>query len=69
VPVPGQQQLRPHAWFDVGLRDVREPVRVGRWLRSLGLDPAQGIRALGLAPFNIRALIGPPPDWNAPILQ
>jgi len=69
VPVPGQQHLRPHAWFDIGLRDVREPVRVGRWLRSLGLDPAQGIRALRLAPFSIRALIGPPPDWNAPILQ
>ncbi|MFJ9201109.1 hypothetical protein [Streptomyces flaveolus] len=71
IPLPFQEHLKPHAWFDIGLRDRREPVRLGRWLRSIGVNPAGGLRAIQKGRFNVknfRTLMAPPPDWNGVIV-
>ncbi|WP_405535291.1 hypothetical protein OG426_54930 (plasmid) [Streptomyces canus] len=70
IPLPFQEHLKPHAWFDIGIRDRREPVRLGRWLRSVGQNPSGGLRAIQNGRFNaknFRKLIAPPPDWNGVI--
>lgn len=47
-PLPAQEHIKPHAWFDIGLRNKREPVSIGRWLKALGEDPSQGLKAIFL---------------------
>lgn len=44
-PFPGQEELKPHAWFDIGLRNKQEPVSVQRWFKAIGGDPSQGLAA------------------------
>lgn len=46
IPFPGQKEIKPHAWFDIGLRNKREPLNVRRWLKALGADPSQGLKVL-----------------------
>jgi len=57
LPLPGQEAIKPHAWFDIGIRNRRDPVSVRRWLKALGIDPAQGIRTILLRKFSVKELI------------
>ena len=60
LPFPGQKNPQPHAWFDIGVRNRREPVDVGRWLRALGIDPSQGTEAILLKKVDVNQLINLP---------
>ena len=33
LPIPVGNHNDAHAWFDIGIRDIREPVSVRRWLK------------------------------------
>jgi len=57
LPLPFQDRLFEHAWFEVGLRNKQDPVSVKRWLKALGIDPSQGLRAIGLKRFSVRQLL------------
>ncbi|WP_448283008.1 hypothetical protein [Phormidesmis priestleyi] len=57
LPLPGQKGIKPHAWFDIGIRNKRDPVSVSRWLKALGIDPTQGIRTILLKKFSVKELI------------
>jgi hypothetical protein len=57
LPLPGQETLRPHAWFAVGLRNRRDPISLRRWFRALDLDPAQGLRQLEIKHISVRTLL------------
>lgn len=70
--LPGLMNPFPDLGIMVGLRDHREPVSVGRWLRALDMNPAAGIRPVAkqaqVPSVHVRAAIGPPPNWNAVVL-
>jgi Aegerolysin len=54
LPLPGQAGIKPHAWFDVGIRNRREPISVRTWLRAVGIPRLGDI----LIPhFSVRKLI------------
>lgn len=57
LPLPGQERISPHAWFDIGIRNKRDAVSVKRWLKALGIDPTQGIRTILLRKFSVKELI------------
>jgi hypothetical protein len=37
LPLPDQEKLKPHAFFEVGIRDKREPVSLQRWLKATSI--------------------------------
>jgi hypothetical protein len=57
LPLPGQETIRPHAFFAVGLRNRRDPVSLRRWFKALNLDPRQGLRQLLIKHISVRALL------------
>ena len=73
-PIVFPFQLNPAGdiTVSIGLRDRTEDFSIQDWLRAQGLDPRQGVKAAGARHdrpnFSVRTLIGPPRDWNAPIM-
>lgn len=62
LPFPSQEGLKPHAWFDIGIRNKREPVSLRRWLKAVGIDPSLGLRAFKLKKISLRQLVELPPE-------
>jgi hypothetical protein len=60
LPFPGQRDPMPHAWFDIGLRNIHEPVNMRSWLKALGLDPNQGLSQIKLKQFSVMQLVDLP---------
>jgi hypothetical protein len=59
-PFPGQSGIKPHAWFDIGLRNTREPVNLRSWMKALGLDPNRGLSQITLKQFSVMQLVNLP---------
>jgi hypothetical protein len=57
LPFPGQEDIKPHAFFDVGLRDKQEPVSIRRWFKAVGLDPKVGLKDFLLKHISFKQLI------------
>lgn len=63
IPVPGQERLNPHAWFDIGLHNRREPVSLRTWIRAIGEDPNRSLREIfGGRAVDVKELISLPID-------
>jgi hypothetical protein len=54
LPLPWQEHLAAHAWFDIGIRE-KSATSMKLVLRSMKLDPAKGLRAVapGIPSFSV----------------